>query len=633
MDAPSWRNLAAIWRRIAAVTAPPPERDPVQWGRDNIRFPKTSPFPGPFDPQKTPHLIAIAEAYCQPVTRQVDFVTSAQNGKTAFALMCVGQKTDDDPQPILYVGPTEKNLREKIEPRLMEMINGAPGLRGKLLRGKASTKTHKKIAGTTISLAHSGSETEVSSVSAALVIVDEIDRMRDIPGKGSQIEMSAARQDLYIDSKRVTDSTPTLGLVETEIDETSGLERWKVADPDNLHSAAWQQWQEGSREEFAVPCPHCGEWFIPRMKLLWFPDDCSPEEAQREARLTCPANGCMIRDEHRAWMHGRGVFVGPGQSIDTKGRVGGDLINIEHRSFWVSGLMVPAQTFGDRAKRLVAAKQSQKPGREQAVVNLAFGECYAASGDAPDWQQVAACRDDYQTGTVPERVQRVLVSVDVQKDRLITCARGWGYALESWGLEYAELWGDTKDKDDPCWAQLRDLLLSSYGGLAVWAMAIDSGYNTAAVDAFARCYQDRVYATVGARSDNPPYLWRPTPQDEDMRGKRLRRGYLRWTVNHGYFKAMVHARLAWPQEQKGAWHIPEDYGDDYCRGIVAERRMRLPSGGSRWEVVYRENHPLDCEYLQFWLAHVTRCQDLPDPDEVPGEKSMSLEELAESLNP
>lgn len=563
------------------------------------------------------------------MTRWVVALMGSQMGKTESCFNILGKKLDDDPEPILYVGPTRTNVEQKIEPRIMAMFDSSESLKTKLIRGKKMTKTMKRVSGVTLYLGWAGSATELSSQPAAMVLVDELDRMRDIKGEGSVIKMVTARMNTYPDSKGIIDSTPTLGAVEIEVIE--GIEHWKVADPDDLQSAVWLEYQTGSREVWAVPCPDCDQYFVPRLKLLWLPENCTKHEAYTQARICCPNCGTLIEDKHRKAMNAAGCYVGPGQRIEN-GEAVGDLIDERKRTFWVSGLMSPFVSLGERAASLVDAKASKDQGIIQGVTNLDFGELYSFAGDAPEWERVAECRSDYKVGTIPWEVQRVFVAVDVQGNRLMYAVRGWGYNFESWGLEAGEIHGDTKDPDDKCWEQLETLLNREFGGMRVHAMAIDSGFNTPAVDKFARRFKSRVYATVGR--DNRAKAWSPIPQDEDSTGKRLKFGYTRWTLDHGYFKGWVHDRLDWPQDQIGAWHIPEDYNDDYCKQIVAEARLRLPGGREKWIQLKRDNHFLDCEYLQVFLAQVKRVQDLkePKPEKKGKGKKKTLAELAEELN-
>lgn len=575
-------------------------------------------MPGPFRASVTPYMGDIAKACADPSTKWAVLVMGSQMGKTEGCLSLIGQKLDDNPEPILYVGPTQKNVQEKIEPRIMKMIDSSPTLAPKLLRGKASTKTCKRIAGVELNLGWSGSPTELASQPAAMVLIDELDRMKPIKGEGSIVELADVRKETYANSLGVIDSTPTSGTVETYIDE-HGFERWRPAASKDIESATWQHWQEGSREEWAVPCPDCGEYFIPRFKLLHWPDGCSTDDVLTEARLTCARCGVLIEDRHRNWMNNRGVFVGPGQWVEG-GRAHGELVNRAKRSFWVSGLMSPFSSFGRRAQAWLRAARSKEETRIQAALNTLFGELYQLKGDAPEWQAVKNCALDYRTGTAPEGVQRIFVTVDVQQNRLVFVVRGWGYAFESWGIEAGEIYAgtDTSDPSDACWSALEDLMSRTWNGLPVAKMAIDSNFNTATVDAFVKANASRAMATRGSPT-KPTRLFSSRAQEITDRGRQRKTGLIRWTIDHGHFKGWLYERMHRAPDAVGAWHIAKDMGapgadepsDDYCKQVTAEVRMVLPSGTERWRQMRKDNHFLDCEYLQAFLAHQQRIGDLP----------------------
>ena len=87
------------------------------------------------------------------------FVISAQSGKSETLLDVIGQRLDEQPAPILYVGPNKQFIQEQWEPRVMALLDEAPTLAGKVARGKRMTKTRKVIAGVPLRLAHAGSST------------------------------------------------------------------------------------------------------------------------------------------------------------------------------------------------------------------------------------------------------------------------------------------------------------------------------------------------------------------------------------------------------------------------------------------------------------------------------------------
>ena len=81
--------------------------------------------------------------------------------------------------------------------------------------------------------------------------------------------------------------------------------------------------------------------------------------------------------------------------------------------------------------------------------------------------------------------------------------------------------------------------------------------------------------------------------------------------------------MRWPSESPGAWHLPEDATDDYCKQIVSEAKVRKPTGAPEWVQRSRNNHYLDCEAMQAGLAHWMRFDLIreTDPEPAPDEPS------------
>lgn len=529
---------------------------------------------------------------------------ATQMSKTTALLNVVGRKLDDDPQPVLYIGPTKSNLESVIEPQIDTMLKDVASLREKSPLGKRQKKMLKRVGPVTLRLAWANSPTELASQPAHTVIVDERDKMGAIKGEGDPVELAIARVATFPDSKVFIASSPTEGTVTSSVNPETGLEHWDLADPQDIASPIWAAWQEGTRHEWAVPCRHCSKHFIPRFKLLKWPEGATPRTAQRDARLACPNCGGLMDESHKAWMNENGRAVAPGQRI-VEGQVIGDPPDTDIFSLWVSGLMSPWVTFGQRAAAWLRAAASGDQDRIRTQINTRFGELYQLRGQAPDWQVVKSSGAGYKLGDVTRGARVLFMSADVQKDHIVCVVRGWGVEFESWLIHVEDLWGDTDQPE--VWERLTKFSERRFGDMPISAWAVDSGYRTERV--YQWCY-DRganAYATKGR--DRPQKLYAATDVEVNRLGRRLFAGMKLWTIDHSYFKGWVHDRLNRPQDQPGAWHMPADVSDDYCRQLVAESRMRLPSGGEQW-IKTGVNDFLDCEALQAFLAHVQGVRNL-----------------------
>jgi phage terminase large subunit GpA-like protein len=544
----------------------------------------------------------------------------SQMGKTAGLLNVIGHKLDDDPAPVLYIGPTKSNVDGVIEPQVSQMLRTARGLWRKTLKGRKAQKLIKRVSGVTLRLAWAGSATELASQPAHTVLVDEVDRMAPIPGEGDPVSLAEARIATYPDGRLIITSTPTEGNVSASKHPETGVEHWDVAAPEDLSSAVWRLWQEGTRYEWAVPCPDCSAHFVPRFRLLTWPDGCTAKRALKEARLACPNCGALIGDEHRSRMNLRGCYLAPGQKVEG-GQIVGNPPESETASFWASGVMSPWVSFGQRAAAWIRAAKSGDPERIRTTINTAFGELYRIGADAPAWESVKSLAGAYESGMVPSGVRVLTCGVDVQKNRLVYAVRGWALRSESYLIEAGELWGETEMVS--VWRDLAALLERDFDGKRIRRMAIDSGYRPGdkwkrpdnMVYAFCRQNQSRTMATKGHDTQSKPLA--PSLIDVTVGGRLQKKGLQLWHLDSDYFKSWVHARLQWPADQPGAWHVPADVTDDYCQQVTAEARVPKPSGRVAWIRIRKDNHYLDCEALNVAAAHslgIHRLRDRPLPE-------------------
>ncbi len=564
--------------------------------------------------------------------KRVVMVVSAQSGKTESFMDLMGERLDTSPVPIIYVGPSKQFLQEQFEPRLEDLMTSTC-LRDRLAPDSKMTKTRKFINGVPVRLAHGGSSTAMKSDPFGLALTDEVDEMvSNLRGQGNPVGLIDARGDTYADFVHAVTSTPSEGATEVEIDEESGLEFWADADPEEIKSTVWRLWLSGTRFHWAWPCPHCEEYFIPRFTCLAWdkPVSSTGRElpstaalAKRTAHLVCPRCGGVIEEGDdgatKAWMNERGVYVAPGQHVGTDGVVGGLPPESWTLSYWVSGLASPFVSWGDRAARYVEAVRSGDPGAVQSVKNQGFGELWSpAGGEAPEWTEVQKCAlKTYSMGEVPDGARVLTLACDVQRDRLIYSIRGWGAGATSWLVEAEEIFGPTEDME--VWDTLGEILTDTYDGIPIRLGLIDSGFRPGKKDlvpehrvyAFARRFKNIARATKGSSSAmRKPIM--TSNIDINIDGKVIKRGLELVRLDTDYFKSWVLQKVRWDREASGAWFLPSDVGEDYCRQIVSESRIRAPGGKTKWVRVHKDNHFLDVEAMQAAAAAMLNLSKLRD---------------------
>jgi phage terminase large subunit GpA-like protein len=593
--------VASIHYVSNLVQAPPPRRSD-EWARDKRVMPPSSPRPGKFNPDVNPYMRPVSWAFAQPCFDRVTFITATQMGKSVTMENVIGHRLDEDPTPIMYIAPTAPLLKDAVVPKFDDMFAECESLMAKM-DVKKSTTFVKWFAGVKLRFVWAGSPSGLSADSAGLILVDEVDRIVNT-GEGSTVSLVERRGDAYDGSKIGYTATPTHGRVTKRRHEKSGLEHWAVASVKSLGSAVWKLWQSGTRHEWAVPCPECGEYFIPWSGLLWWPgkgaeNECTPDEAQRGARLTCGASGCQIESKWRPWMNERGRAVAPGQSISRDGEVTGvaDTAGSTHFTYAASGLcsFSSKKTYGALAKDLLAAQLSGDPAELLAVYNTGFGECYAQSGDVPTWDQVRAMCWGYKAGELLLEPLKIYCTVDVQKRRLVYVVRAWFAGMGSMLLEHGELWGDTDQ--DGVWDQLGDLIDTEYDGYPINMTGIDIGYRDDQVYRFINDgNKNRVIALRGRdRLDKP---FRKEIVEVDAKGKTRKRGDARWAFDSPFAKRWVHGRFNREDTRTGWWLLHQQVTEGYCKEVVGEE-WREALGAF---VQVGENHALDCEAMQYIMA-------------------------------
>jgi len=554
-------------------------------------------------------------------------VTAAQTGKTETFLDIIGERLDNRPAPIIYVGPSKEFVSDQFEPRLVELFRQSSSLGRKVLGGvdsKRQKKTLKRVNGSRIRLAHAGSSTALKSDPAAFALVDEYDEMiRNVRGQGDPLGLVEARGDTYADFTVGVVSTPSMGMTEIERDEASGLEFWAVADTDDVKSPIWRLWQEGTRHHWTWRCPHCAEWFVPRFALMQWPKNATPAQGRREAWLKCPNHGCVIEEHHKSQMNARGVHVAPGQTIDNDGTVIGEPPDSSTLSFWISGLASPFVSFGQRVENYLTAFRSNESAKIQTSINSQFGEVYIDGvGDVPPWESIYENRLGYRKNTVPEAVRYLTFGGDVQKNRIIWVVRGWGYRATSWLVANGELMGNTAEPD--VWSDLGELLQTPIDETLIKLAFVDSGFRPGKKEGvpvnrvyeFCRRHRRFVFPTKGSSH----IMLRPLVKatiEVTQQGKVAPYGLELIRLDTDHWKSFVHERLRWPHDQPGAWHIHNDISEDYCRQLVAEARVMTPSGKPQWVQRSRENHYLDAEAMAAAAGYMLNVQHLRGTGIVP----------------
>src|SRR5262245_59626898 len=110
-----------LFGRSARLGRPSIKTDPDDWARAHRRYGPSSGSPGPRDPSLTPYMIPFARAIASRRWRRAVMCCAAQTGKTETLLDVIGQRLDQAPCPVMYVGPGRQFVDERFVPSGMQL--------------------------------------------------------------------------------------------------------------------------------------------------------------------------------------------------------------------------------------------------------------------------------------------------------------------------------------------------------------------------------------------------------------------------------------------------------------------------------------------------------------------------------
>lgn len=583
-------DVDAYLRPAYTAWAPPPRLTLSEWA-DRYFYLSAESAAEPGRWKTLPYQRGIMDAITDPAVTQVSVMKSARVGYTKAINATVGYFIHQDPCPIMIVQPTLEDAQGYSKEEIAPMLRDCPVLAQLVPQPKTrdadNTILLKRFPGGTLSIVGANSPRGFRRVSRKAVLFDETDGYPPSAGtEGDQIQLGIRRTEYYWDRKIVAGSTPTIA-------GRSRIERMFLA---------------GDQRRYYVPCPHC-ETF----QVLQFPRFKWPKGKPELAIYICLGCGAEIDHRHKRDMVHAGEWrPGPHAQFPD---VPPPAPFAGHASFhlWAGYSFSPNATWGQLCTEFVAA---QKHGAEQlkTFINTALGEPWQDRGEAPEWQHLYARREPYPLGSCPEGVLFLTAGVDVQKDRLVYEVVGWGREKRSWSIDAGVLPGDTSDATarGP-WIALEGLLARRYlhaGGteLSIAMLAVDSGFNTQVVYAWARQHpMSRVIAVRGVPTAHV-LIGAPSRVDVTLAGRKVKTGYKVWPIATNLAKSELYGWLALQPptaearregalDPPGFCHFPE-YGEEFFTQLTAEQLVPHKSQKGYvqfvWELIPgRENHYLD----------------------------------------
>ncbi len=602
--------VAQVWREFVA---PPPRLTVTEWAeRFRVLSPKDSSEPGPYRCTRTPY--AREPQDCLSSYSPVETVVlmwGAQTSKTTIGSNWMGYIADINPGPAMIVQPTIDMAKRYSRQRLVPLIEESPSLRRKVRENKsrddANTTLLKEYPGGQWALAGANSAAGLRSMPVRDLFMDEIDAWpHDVDGEGDPIALAEARQSTFARRKRLKTSTPT----------TKGYSRIEA------------EFMASDRCRFQVPCPHCQahqvlEWGAATPHGIKWAKTPEGRAIPETAHYVCQHCGAQIAEHHKPGMLAGGYWV-----ADDPGARAGRV-----RGFHLSSLYSPLGwlSWAELVQEWQTAQDGAREGdlsKLRAFINTRLAETFEEQGDRADEHQLRRRAADIPLRVVHWGMVVNTCGVDVQGDRLEAYVWAWGRGMERQLVDRQIIYGDPslpETEEGSPWKALTEyrrspILHASGTPVPIFACFVDSGgHHTQAVYSYARAHQHaHVYAIKGASVQGKAILGKPSDQDVNWRGNKLKRGVKLWPIGTDTAKAEIMARLRTAEPGPGYVHLSKHLPPEVFEQLTSERLVtRYVKGHARLEWVKpagKRNEALDCAVYALAAAHFLGIDRWKDAD-------------------
>lgn len=676
-------RAARLFTRVMARAWAPRENLSVSAWAQKHRVITLGDNPGPWRNAHTPYLEGIMDAFADDDVRTITIKKGSQTGGTEALYNMIFWAVCQRPGLIMFIYPDADSAADQNAIRFLPACHATAPVRD-LLSPRAHDLKSRSLRFLTCTLLFRGSfsEHKIESLPAPYVIVDELDRCPPrtahlasqrgktythgkvvfngkpgLKGEGIDAEYEKSDQRTY----RVP--CPHCGVFH---ERTFAAVRWAGRDEKGRASWDTRDTAADADQVAATACLKCqacraridagfNHWQLRRGVWIRKGEKVLP---LRAAGATAPTPCATQAEATARWGAAKGIVVGTPRR--TLGHAGFHLPEL------LSGLIhnpyAPvARAFVERGGRMDPDLMADHLGEAWSPVGVVV--------EIEDLRRLAPPAKDggYRMGVVPEACRLLLAAVDVQESSAYVEVRAFGpHGTDRW-LVWAE--------QVPCPEHIglapldqvlyRRVFTTASGRVVpIHLRAIDSGDRTDEVYEYCLA-RPRIVPVKGVGTERggklPDYLHKWSRLEIYPDGRKMRGSVHLLRVNTHVWKSVVQRRLRLaghgrtrddlpPEEATheapaefmlggtpapagasgpggdalrghGAWHFPEDVGDEYLRQLTAEECLRVIE---KHRVRYswrlregrRDNHYFDCAVYAECLADalgVRSLQDAPPP--------------------
>ncbi len=578
--------------RSIAEAIRPDSRMPIhEWAEKHRILPPDTPEPGPWRNARTPYLVGIMEALSPSSwCREVYLQKGHQLGGSALGENFIGHCITSAAGNILAVFATLEDAEKWNLSRFEPMRESTPELRKRVrdpnVKGADNTQRRKKFPGGFLQLVGANRPGGLKSSTMRYVLLEEMDEYQtDIKNQGAPEEIARNRTSNFGRKARIFgNSTPT-------VVGKSSINR---------------NFLRGDQRRFMVHCPDCGEeqWFA-WGQMKW------PKGEPEKAMYAC--EHCGVLNTEAVWKT-KG-YVNAYWKPTVRGEFG-------VASFHLSSIYAPVgwRPWTEMAADFVAAEGD--PVSLKRFINNELAECWEDLSGQLKSAELAKRREDFALRTIPVGCLALVMSVDVQGNRLEFKIVGHGRNKKHWVIDYGIIDGDPA-KDD-VWNRLTALrerpIVNSFGvSMRVQTCAIDSGgHHTHEVYNYCRLHRHAgVFAVKGSSKPGRPVIGRPSQIDVNYKGRTIKGGVQLWMVGTDTAKSLLFNYLAADEDlahDARFIHFPAGLDDDYFQQLTAE--VYDEAKGTYRKLGGRRNEVIDLFVYAFAAAYhpLLRLDKMTDAD-------------------
>lgn len=594
----------AIKRGLSVARIPAP-LDGNEWAINHFWLSgESSAIEGPWRP--SPPQVELLRLMTNDDVRILDVLKCARIGYTKMLLAAGGYFIEHKKRSGAIYQPTDSDAKEfskgEVDPAIRDCRALAAALKGDAeKRGRNNTQELKQFLGAMLYIRGGHSGRSYRRLTIDWVMYDELEAFeRDIDDEGDPVSLGDKRISNSANPKSIRGSTPKLkadSLIYHEAESARHLFRYRVHCPEchQPQAMVWGQfrWKEGQPETVRYVCESC------------------------EAPWTYKQMGDLL--ERGFWGTDDGYLIQDGRLHDPDGMV---VDWPRHVAVHIWAAYSEWFTWQELVEEWLEATAKNKQGDSRKLktfTNTRLAEPWEDEGEQVEHSELYQRREQYDRP--PADVRLLTATFDVQENRIEGEVVGHRRGDETWGVEYVVIYGDTSQRET--WDDLEEFINRTWRTddgrqLRIAAVGIDTGYlPDMGYGFYKRTRHPRVYCIKGVGGEDKPIVSAP----QQRKAGRSKAKAPLFLMGSDVCKQLVYKRLLVEEPGPGYQHFPDTYGEDYFRGLTAEKRVERRRKGftiHEWIKERARNEQLDVRAMTVCvLAILNPAWDALDPGPEP----------------